>query len=213
MKSMKSKIVYIVCFVLFSSIPVFTMAQDDRQGRTDFSGHWQLGTPVGDEFAENFGGWGANFEGHYYVTNRIAVGAFVSWQTYIKYYNRQTYPLKSGAGDVTMDKYQTVFELPFGLSSKFHFLPSSGLFDPYFGLKLGANYSEQHRYYNIFEDYDDNWGFVVLPELGVTISPLENKAVGLHLALFYSYSTNKSDYFDLSGLSDFGFRVGLNFRF
>ncbi len=214
---MKTKILHIISIVLFCTLPVATIAQEtgsfnDRQGRGDFSGHWQIGIPAGMNYADNSSGWGANFEGHYFVTDKIAVGAFVSWQTFIKYVDRQTYQLENTAGAITFDQYQTVFELPFGLSSRFHFLPA-GMFDPYFGLKLGANYSEARRYSNVYESYDENWGFTVLPELGAMISPVANQAVGLHLAVFYSYSTNSSDYYDLGTLGHLGFRVGINFRF
>ncbi len=213
---MKTKILYILSVVLCCSLSTKALAQEtgssDRQGRGDFSGHWQIGIPTGMDYADNSSGWGANFEGHYFVTDKVAIGAFVSWQTFIKYDGRQTYSLSSTSGAVTMDQYQTIFELPFGLSTRFHFLPA-GMFDPYVGVKLGANYSEQRRYYNIFEDYEENWGFNVMPEVGAIISPLPSQAVGLHLAVFYAYSTNSSDYFDISGLSNIGFRVGINFRF
>ncbi len=217
---MKTKILYILSAVLLCGIPVVTSAQesggfDDRQGRADFSGHWQIAIPMGMDYADNSSGWGANFEGHYFVTDRLAIGAFVSWQTFIKYEGRQTYQLTGDSntgGAITYDQYQTVFELPFGLSSRFHFLPA-GMFDPYVGLKLGANFSEQRKYFNIYESDYENWGFNVMPELGAMISPVPNQAVGLHVAVFYAYSTNSNDYFDISGLNHLGFRVGVNFRF
>ncbi len=213
---MKTKILFIICMIVLSGFAYSTTAQEeggDRMGRGDFSAHWLLGSPVGGDFVKNFTGWGANLEGHYYITDRFAAGLFVSWTTYMEYFPRATYPLPNGNGAITMDKYQTIFELPFGVSSKFHLTSESGIVDPYVGLKLGANYSEQHRYYNIFEDYDQNWGFVVQPELGITISPMEGRMVAFNLSVFYSYSTNSSDYFDINGLSDLGLRLGLNFRF
>lgn len=217
---MKTKILYILCTIVLIGWQASAVAQEDggRQGRGDFSGHWQMGLPLSNDYIDdNFSGWGANFEGHYYVSDRIAVGAFLSWQTFMHYFERNTYQFDGTnyGGSVRMDRYQTVYELPFGLSSKFHFMASSGMFDPYFGLKLGANYSTQRRYYNIYEDYSENWGFVVLPEIGAVISPLPNQAIGLHLAVFYSYATNKSDNsaIDVDGLNNIGFRVGLNFRF
>ncbi len=212
---MKTKILYILSAVLLCGFSATVMAQEsgsDRQGRGDFSGHWQIGLPMGMNYADNSSGWGANFEGHYFISDKFAIGAFISWQTFIKYEGRQTYQLASTAGAVTMDQYQTIYELPFGVSTRFHFL-QPGLFDPYFGLKIGANYSEQRRYYNVYESYNENWGFNVMPELGAMISPLPNQNVGLHLAVFYAYSTNSYDTFDISGLSNLGFRVGINFRF
>lgn len=215
---MKTKILSILCITMMCGWQMNANAQEggDRQGRGDFSGHWQIGIPLGSPFADASSGWGANFEAHYFVTNQIAIGGFISWQTFIEYKDRQTYQLSNDAGQnkgaVTLDQYHTTYELPFGASARYHFLSNGGIIDPYIGVKLGANYSTMRRYYNIFEDYDENWGFTVLPELGVMILP---SSVGFHFAVFYDYATNKSgnSAIDVSGLSSLGFRVGVNFRF
>lgn len=217
---MKTKILYALCAIVLMGWQTSAIAQEEggRKGRGDFSSHWQMGIPLNNDYVDNnFSGWGASFEGHYFISGQVALGAFISWQTYMNYFPRQTYPFDNGnyAGALTMDRYQTIYELPFGLSGRFHFLPSESMFDPYIGLKFGANYSIMRRYYNIYEGYSDNWGFTVLPELGAIISPMPNRAVGLHLAVFYAYATNESDNvaINISGLSNIGFRVGLNVRF
>ena len=44
---------------------------------------WQVTVPLGSAFADKASGWGMNFEGGYFVTPEITVGAFISYQTNI----------------------------------------------------------------------------------------------------------------------------------
>ena len=39
---------------------------------------WQVTVPLGSAFADKASGWGMNFEGGYFVTPEITVGAFIS---------------------------------------------------------------------------------------------------------------------------------------
>ncbi len=212
---MKTKIIYILCAISFISFGA--NAQEDRQGKVDVSGQWQIGIPFNDYVDNNASGWGANVESHYFIANQVAIGGFISYQTFMNYFPKETMTLDgpSYGGAVTMDRYQTIYELPFGVSARYHFMSSTGIFDPYVALKLGANYSIQRRYYNVYEGYSENWGFTVLPELGTMIFLDSNKHVGFHLAVFYNYATNQSDNdaIDVDGISSLGFRVGMNFRF
>ena len=45
---------------------------------------WQVTVPLGSAFADKASGWGMNFEGGYFVTPEITVGAFISYQTNIE---------------------------------------------------------------------------------------------------------------------------------
>ena len=73
---------------------------------------WQVTVPLGSAFADKASGWGMNFEGGYFVTPEITVGAFISYQTNIESISRQTLQLGSGAAMTTAQKH-TLFELPF----------------------------------------------------------------------------------------------------
>ena len=60
---------------------------------------WQMGVPLGDDFADKASGWGMNFESGYFVTPAITVGPFISYQTNLQSIDRQT--LKRSMGKCT----------------------------------------------------------------------------------------------------------------
>lgn len=172
---------------------------------------WQMNVPLGASFADKASGWGMNFEGGYFVTPAIAVGAFISYQTNLENIPRQTLDLGNGSALTTEQKH-AVFQLPFGVTGRYSWLRYS-VFQPYVGLKLGADYAELSSYYYIVKHYTDTWGFFLSPEVGVSIFPRPDYRLGFHVAVYYSYATN-SGYvlnYSVDGLNNFGIRVGVSF--
>ena len=163
---------------------------------TYFNVDWQFSAPISNNFSNKASGWGMNFEGGYYVLPDLSIGAFINYHTNNEYIPRQTLPINSSSA-LTTDQQHSVFQLPF---------------QPYIGLKLGANYTKMSSDFYIYEVKDDTWGFYVSPEIGVNIYPWPN-SIGFHLAGFYNYSTNKGTVFnyDMDKLQNFGFRVGVAF--
>ena len=106
---------------------------------------WQVGVPLGSSLADKASGWGMNFEGGYFITPAIAVGPFISYQTNLETIPRQTLDLGNGSA-LTVNQKHSVFQLPFGVTSRYTWLTDS-VFQPYAGLKLGANYAELSSYY------------------------------------------------------------------
>lgn len=102
--------------------------------------------------------------------------------------------------------------MPFGAAARYQF-NRGGAWQPYAGVKLGTEYAKVRSNYNIFESRNENWGFYVSPEVGLNVYPWAY-GPGLHLALYYSYSTNKADNvltYNVDKLNNFGFRIGLSF--
>ena len=128
---------------------------------------WQVGVPLGSSLADKASGWGMNFEGGYFITPAIAVGPFISYQTNLETIPRQTLDLGNGSA-LTVNQKHSVFQLPFGVTSRYTWLTDS-VFQPYAGLKLGANYAELSSYYYVVKQYNDTWGFFLSPEIGVSI--------------------------------------------
>lgn len=172
---------------------------------------WQLNTPLGNDFAKQFSGWGASADAGYYVTDHIGVGAYLAYHTNRKYIDRHTFPLDNNT-DVTTDQQHTLFQLPFGAQVRYSFTPEN-MIEPYFALKIGTMYSKMSSYMNVFEIKEKKWGFNISPEIGTTIFLDPMKRLGIHLATYYSYSTNKSSVmgYDMDGISNWGLRVGLAF--
>ena len=65
-----------------------------------------------------------------------------------------------------------------------------GMFQPYFGLKLGPQYGQLKTVFNAFQETTNTWGFYMSPEIGVNIFPWVYKP-GIHVSAYYSYATNK----------------------
>lgn len=172
---------------------------------------WQLSVPLGSSFADKTSGWGMNFEGGYFVTPQIAVGAFISYQTNLESIKRQTLDLGDGAALTTNQKH-ALFQLPFGVTGRYNWMPDS-VFQPYVGLKLGASYAEMSSYYYVVKQYKDTWGFFMSPEIGVSIFPNPSYRLGFHVALFYNYATNKGNLltYKIDNINNFGLRVGVSF--
>lgn len=184
-------------------------AQNGRNGF--FHIDWQFNVPLGDDFADVASGWGMNFEGGYYLTPNWGVGLFLDYHTNNKYIPMRTIELNDHSA-VTMDQQHSVFQLPFGASLRYRFLPGSFI-EPYAAVKMGAEYARTATYYNVYETRDKTWGFTVSPEVGMSFYPTATHLFGFHLAIYYSYATNRSKVlvYKVDGLNNLGFRLGLSF--
>lgn len=172
---------------------------------------WQVTVPLGSSFADKASGWGMNFEGGYFVTPQITVGAFISYQTNLESIGRQTLQFSNGAALTTAQKH-AVFELPFGAAARYNFLKGS-IFQPYAGMRIGADYAQMSSYYYTIQQYEDTWGVYVSPEIGISIFPDPSQRFGLHVALFYSYASNNGTVlvYKMDNINRFGVRVGISF--
>lgn len=174
-----------------------------------FNVDWQFNIPLSNNFSNTASGWGMNFEGGYYINPDVALGAFVSFHTNNKYFSRRTIQLNETLS-MNSDQQHQMFTLPFGLLARYRFQEAD--FQPYISMKLGMCYAQFSNYYYIFMSDKDNWGFFMSPELGFNYYPWAN-GVGFHLAIYYSFATNKCDLmsYDQSNLNNIGFRLGLAF--
>lgn len=206
LKNIKISALVVVTLIMATSS---TKAQSFENVFLNFD--WQLNAPVGSSFANQFSGWGANADGGYYLTKNIGIGAFISYHTNRKYLDKRTIGLGNST-DVTTDQQQSIYQLPFGLSARYSFLPESRV-QPYFAVRLGTEYSKVATYMNVFEISEKKWGFYVSPEIGTNVYVDPQNRYAVHVAAYYSYSTNKSEVFgyDIDGINNLGFRIGLSF--
>ena len=197
--------------LLFAMVFISHTAKSQIFDKGYFDVDWQFNMPINTGFADKAAGWGMSFDGGYYVTDNIGVGAFMTYSTNNEYIERQTMMLTETSA-LTTDQQHSIFQLPFGVSARYRFLPDA-IVKPYVALKLGAEYSKVATYYNSFTTLDKSWGFYLCPEVGTTIYFTSSQSVGLHLALYYNYATNKSDVlvYHIKGLNNTGFRLGLSF--
>ncbi len=206
LKYISLRVMAVAALVLVFTMPVKAQMTDNGYANID----WQFNFPLNNNFADKGSGWGMSFEGGYFLTPNIALGGFLAYHSNHEYVGRQTLPIGEG-GSLNTDQQHTVFQLPFGLASRYQW-KRGGAFQPYLGVKLGAQYAQLKSAFNVFEAHTNTWGFYVSPEIGFNVYPWAY-GPGLHFAAYYSYATNKGDLFTYSvdGMNNLGLRIGIAF--
>ncbi|WP_294616414.1 outer membrane beta-barrel protein [uncultured Bacteroides sp.] len=196
----------IAALTLVFVLPTKAQMTDNGYANID----WQYNFPLNNHFADKGSGWGMNFEGGYFLTSNFALGGFLAYHSNHEYFGRQTLPIGE-SGSLNTDQQHTVFQLPFGLATRYAW-NRGGAFQPYIGVKLGAQYAQLKSTFNAFKADTDTWGFYVSPEVGFNVYPWAY-GPGVHFAAYYSYGTNKGNIFTYSvdGMDNLGLRVGIAF--
>ena len=191
------------------ALVLFAGEANAQMGKRNYiNAGWQFNGTPNNSFAESAQGYGAYLEGGYYVTPMFAVGGFASFHTNNDYIPKQTYTFKDQSA-LTTDVDRSIYQVPFGLTMRTRFL--RGELQPYLGTKIGAEYSTQSTYMSTFVNRHDNWGFYMSPEIGMVLFPFEKTDVGFQFAVYYSFCTNKNSDYDIKGIKNVGFKLGLAF--
>lgn len=192
--------------LLFAAMAIPSKAQVSPD--TYYNIGWQFNIPLGNDFSNHASGWGMNFEGGYYVTPSLALGAFMNFHTNNEYIDRTT--IHMGSTALNTDQQHSLFQLPFGLLAHYRF--DYGKWQPYAAMKIGAAYAQMTSDFYIFENSKDTWGFYASPEVGLQYYPWPG-SIGFHAALYYSISTNQGSLmsYDMHSINSLGFRLGISF--
>lgn len=204
------KIRNFICAVLFVAASIMpTIGKAQISLNTYYNIDWQFNIPLGNNFSNVASGWGMNYEGGYYVTPDIAVGAFLSFHTNNEYFSRRTIAINETLS-MNSDQQHQMFTMPFGVLARYRLQEAD--FQPYVGMKLGACYAQFSNYYYIFMSDENRWGFFMSPEIGFNYYPWAN-GIGFHMAIYYSFATNKCNLMSYKQdiLNNIGFRLGLAF--
>lgn len=204
-----TQITAMLLLAIATFIPTMSNAQIIKGGYMTVD--WQFNAPVSNDFANVASGWGMGFEGGYYIIPNMSLGLYMSFHTNNKYIGEQVLQL-SDTENLYTDQQHSLFQIPFGVASRWRFIKDE-MFEPYIGVKLGAMYTRMESDTQVYSYYNDRWGFNVQPEIGVSFFPMPYNRTGIHLALYYSYSTNKSKVliYNIDGYNNIGFRLGLSF--
>ena len=192
-----------------AALLISAAAADAQMGKKDYiNGGWQFNGIVGNSFVSGAQGYGAYIEGGYYLTPMVAVGGFASFNTNNDYIPKQTYTFKDQSA-LTTDLDRSIYQVPFGATVRVRFMRTE--FQPYVEAKLGAEYSTQSTYMSTFVNRHDNWGFYMSPEVGFAYFPFEKTDLGFQLAVYYSFATNRNTSYDIKGINNLGFKLGIAF--
>lgn len=201
------KFIYILAASM--ALVLFAGEANAQMGKRNYiNGGWQFNGTPGNTFAKSAQGYGAYIEGGYYLTPLFAVGGFASFNSNNEYHPKETYTFANQAA-LTTDLDRSLYQVPFGATMRMRF--TRGMFQPYVEAKIGTEYSTQSTYMSTFVSRQDNWGFYISPEVGMTFFPFEKTDFGFHVAAYYSYATNQNKSYDLKGISNLGFKLGIAF--
>jgi hypothetical protein len=81
---------------------------------------------------------------------------------------------------------------------------------PYVGLGVGAMYSQQDFYFNIYNLSFSKWGYLVKPEAGVLFK-FGRSNMGAMLGVRYNYGTNREPALNFDNIQMLGVNIGLVF--
>jgi len=138
----------------------------------------------------------------------MTLGITGTWNSFDEYIGKTTYQKPDGTGAITTDVVKQLYSVPLAITFNYY-MHKGKRFVPYAGLGIGTQYSEQTLYFNIYSIEDDNWGFLLRPEIGGVFALKGSSS--LYLSATYNYASNNSDVFDNNGLSHFALSLGFIF--
>lgn len=201
------RIIYIVAAAM--TLLFFATEANAQMGKKGYvNGGWQFNATPENTFAESAQGYGAYIEGGYFITPMFAMGGFAGFSTNNQYFPVKTYTF-SDQSALTTDLDRSIYQVPFGSTMRVRFLHR--MFQPYVEAKIGTEYSTQSTYMSTFVSRQDNWGFYVSPEVGMTFFPFESTDFGFQIAAYYSYATNNNKTNKINGINNVGFKLGVAF--
>lgn len=154
--------------------------------------NYQVNVPLGSsrDFISNANFEGMNINWAYFVTGNLAVGVDLGYSNYHEKFSQRVFrPNENTAINAAQYRYTQTF--PLKAQVKYFFNPFGNV-QGYAGLGIGALSAGQHIVIQDFDAWDNNWGFLLSPEVGVLIPIGYNDSWGANITAGYNWSTNKS---------------------
>jgi outer membrane protein W len=169
---------------------------------------WEISVPSGDKFLNETSLSGWRFEYRRMVSANISVGLGISWNAFDEYFNTETFASKDGRTAVTSDRIRQVYTVPITATAHYYFGAKNKMITPYAGVGIGTQFAEMNSYFNIYQLTEDNWAFVVRPEVGVLVRLGASPTYAL-LSVGYNYATNKNEAYNITNVSQISFNIGI----
>lgn len=174
--------------------------------RNQFIAAWDIAFPTSGDYLDKTSFSGTRFEYRKLINRNFAWGVSSGWNSYRQKVDQQLYESEDGSQAVFTDMIRKIFELPMAVGG-YYYLDAASSFRPYAGLGVGAMYSQQKVFFNIYEIEENNWGFLLRPEIGIQYDV--NYNIGLHLYGSYTYASNTNDAFRIDSLEHISVGLGL----
>lgn len=184
-----------IIFILAICLSCATISKAQSLGtdmRQVYSINYQVNVPTGSsrDFVSKMSFEGININWAYFVTENMTVGLDLSYNNYHESFGQKVYrPNENTAINAAQYRYTQVF--PIKVQTKYFFTPLSSV-QAYAGLGIGALSAGQHIVIQDFDAWNNNWGFLLSPEIGILIPIGIENNWGANIAAGYNWSTNKS---------------------
>jgi len=195
-------------FILIGILVICATATQAQLLHNLYGISWEVSFPTGKSFVSSPSFLGGKIEYRRFIKRNISLGTSLGWHNYQQYVSRETYENADQTQAITTDNQRFIFTLPLTVDGMYYFEQGKHI-RPYVGLGLGAQYSSQEAYFNIFVKEDKNWGFLVRPQIGAYIPFSEFSHNGLLLGAGYNFSTNKNETFRIDNMQSFWVSIGI----
>ena len=190
---------------------VFGLGVGSRAQAQMLNLNYQMSLPLGDQhdFISKMSFRGFSMDYHYFLSERLAVGASLGWNTLYKHLDYATGHFTMNGEKVTIsgDQFRYLNVVPLMASVRYFFTDGDAVLLPYAGIGIGTNWAEMRLEVGDLLAKEKGWQFAFAPEVGVVVPFSES--VGLNVGAQYRYSVKASG---LPTLQDLGIKVGLSFN-
>lgn len=198
---------FIAIYLAFLMGIIALNAQISRN--TYYTVGWQFDFPINSSFSSTMNDLGIYAEAGYYFTPNISLGGFINVNT------QYEEVMSNDLNILMLDNIRetlSYISVPVGVSVRYRFIDESWL-QPYLSAKVGINYAEAKSTFPMDTYSDKSCGFYVSPELGINIFPFKRYILGLNVAAYYAYATNRHEVSErkVNGIESMGIRLGLTF--
>lgn len=142
-----------------------------------------------------------------FINEKFSAGLDIGWASYRQYFPKETFV--NGTSSTTTDYFNYITNYTFAASGQYNFKLTPEWLLPYAGIALGAANNKYTRYYNIYTDQEQSWGFLARPEAGVLIRFSQRRSIGGMIAVHYDFSTTQSETYNYTNFSNLGVQIGI----
>jgi hypothetical protein len=189
---------------IFLLLPLLTATAQESY----FYANLDINSPMSNrDWISSTSGNGARIGYRKFINEKFSAGIDIGWASYRQYFPTESFV--NGTTTTTTDYFNYVTNYTFAASGQYNFRITPEWLIPYAGIGLGAANNRYIRYYNIYTDEDQSWGFLARPEAGVLVRFSKRRSIGAKAAIHYDFTTAKSDMFEYSSFTNLGVQVGI----
>lgn len=178
--------------IILLALSLMFVVDANAQKRQYYTLSWDMGTTIDGyrDFAKTWSLYGGIFSGQILIKNQFAIGFTFGYHKY--YENKPTSTFSPSEGTViTAATYNYVNDAPLTVGGYYHFMPDNPYVNVYAGLGIGLNYISEHSLIQDMDLYDEQWAFMMSPEVGAFVRLGKNSPVALNVSAKYNVSFNQ----------------------